>query len=568
MFAERVISTRNTGNATVRKVCQCFFFLSFLVYPLPDIDYSTGTPQKLEDIIETRRNQARRSIVVQVYSENSFPELHSYCSQFGSIVGAHHYGTNQYGENLNYILVEFAEVEEALEAVRSSGFVREAQVLPVQSSFMYFGKGASRNPSQNAKLASVNGTSVASNEELHEWLQMASSIDDQLKILYNATKLNDLGTRMRFLAAQQIENALSGMFPFARATPFGSSVNGFGKLGSDLDLILELDDIHRSNASSRLIFHSKELTDARHQVQKCMERIGDVMELFLPGISNVRRILRARVPIIKYRHEFLDLEVDLSMSNTSGLYMSELLYLYGELDERVRPLTFAIRRWAHTVSLTNSVAGRWITNFSLTALVVFFLQQLKKPILPSINYLVGKAAPGDTRVTIDGINCTFARDLQNIDFRKTNEDSLGSLLVQFFEFYSHFDFANRAINLNEAKNTLKPDFSPMYIVNPFEISLNVSKNVSLEEVEHFRMEVREAAWILDSLVEKSTVTPWGLLSLLLKGPATVPRRPMLDVRKLFEVVDSAPEDPAEEFPAEEKVPGAKDKHQTTVLDRR
>lgn len=30
----------------------------------------------------------------------------------------------------------------------------------------------------------------------------------------------------------------------------------------------------------------------------------------------------------------------------SGFYMSELLYLYGELDRRVRPLVFTVRRWA------------------------------------------------------------------------------------------------------------------------------------------------------------------------------------------------------------------------------
>ncbi|GAB0097629.1 Poly(A) RNA polymerase, mitochondrial [Sergentomyia squamirostris] len=518
----------------------------------------------LEEIIEERRNEAQRSIVVQVYSENSYPELHCYCSQFGRIIGAHHYSTSQFGDNWNYIIVEFSAVEESQAAIKSGVFVREAQVIPVQSSFMYFGKGASKKVTSNAKLTTVNGISVVKNKELHEWLQVASSVDDQLKILYNSTKLNELGTRMRFLAAHQIECALSGMFPFARAIPFGSSVNGFGNSTCDLDLILQLNREIRDSSSSRLIFHSKELSDARHHVQKCMERIGDVIELFLPGTSNVRRILRARIPIIKYTHEFLGLDVDLSMSNTSGLYMSELLYLYGELDDRVRPLIFAVRRWANTVSLTNSNPGRWITNFSLTALVLFFLQQLKHPILPSIDLLVNKAGADDKRVTADGINCTFARNQKKIGFRRTNEDSLGNLLFQFFEFYSHFDFVNRAVNLNEARSTLKPDFSPMYIINPFEISMNVSKNVSLEEVEHFRMESREAAWILDSIVERSTSTPWGLLSLLLKGPASVPRRPMLDVRKLFEDINLS--EKTEEISEEEKK-AEKDKAQD-VLERR
>lgn len=61
-----------------------------------------------------------------------------------------------------------------------------------------------------------------------------------MEFLYDKTKLNDLGIRLRFLTANQVENALSGMFPTVTAFPFGSSVNGFGKMGCDLDLVLRL----------------------------------------------------------------------------------------------------------------------------------------------------------------------------------------------------------------------------------------------------------------------------------------------------------------------------------------
>lgn len=107
------------------------------------------------------------------------------------------------------------------------------------------------------------------------------------------------------------------MFPRANAQPFGSSVNGFGKLKCDLDLILRLDEEnHQNPINSRLVFHTKEnLTNGRSQIQRQMESIGDILQLFLPGICSVRRILQARVPIIKFHHEHLDLEVDLSMNN-------------------------------------------------------------------------------------------------------------------------------------------------------------------------------------------------------------------------------------------------------------
>lgn len=73
--------------------------------------------------------------------------------------------------------------------------------------------------------------------------------------------------------------------------------------------------------------------------------------------------------------------------------MSDFLYMMGEIDWRVRPLVFAIRRWAKEVHLTNSSPGRWITNFSLTLLVLAFLQKplSSPPVLPTLNELTKSA---------------------------------------------------------------------------------------------------------------------------------------------------------------------------------
>lgn len=73
--------------------------------------------------------------------------------------------------------------------------------------------------------------------------------------------------------------------------------------------------------------------------------------------------------------------------------MSDLLYIFGSIDERVRPLVFTIRKWAKEVGLTNSSPGRWISNFSLTMLVLAFLQQPDNspPILPTFNTLIKNA---------------------------------------------------------------------------------------------------------------------------------------------------------------------------------
>lgn len=73
-------------------------------------------------------------------------------------------------------------------------------------------------------------------------------------------------------------------------------------------------------------------------------------------------------------------------------------------------------------------------------------------------------------------------------------------------------------------------------MNPLERGLNVSKNVSLEELEKLKMEMRNAAWILES--QESKGMNWGILSLIeskTKYSSTTAKQPkLLEVSKLFD----------------------------------
>lgn len=162
---------------------------------------------------------------------------------------------------------------------------------------------------------------------------LSDQISDQISELYNLTKLNDLGLRLRFLTARQAESTLSGVFPNVCAYPFGSSVNGFGKMGCDLDVVMRFNENRvsefvvtrklfqcvtflKENESSRLVFHCKAGSGSERSTnQRNMEAVGDLINLFLPGCSQVRRILQAKVPIIKYHQHLTNIECDLSMSN-------------------------------------------------------------------------------------------------------------------------------------------------------------------------------------------------------------------------------------------------------------
>lgn len=116
----------------------------------------------------------------------------------------------------------------------------------------------------------------------------------------------------------------------------------------------------------------------------------------------------------------------------------------------------------------------------------------------------------------ENLNCTFLRDLNRLpaDTYAQNDDDLHTLLFKFFEFYSQFDFQDKAISINEGKPIRKPNSHPIYIVNPLEQALNVSRNVSYEECERLRLEVRNAAWHLESCMDGHKTDDWGILGLI------------------------------------------------------
>lgn len=230
--------------------------------------------------------------------------------------------------------------------------------------------------------------------------------------------------------------------------------------------------------------------------------------------------------------------------------MSELFYLFSEIDDRVRPLVFCVRRWAQSVKVTMPCPGSWISNFGLTCMVIFFLQQLKRPILPSLQHLCQRARPQDRRtLEFDGTAVSFLRDLSLLDFRTTNTDSLQDLLLQFFDFASQMNFKDRALSIFHGHDQTKPDNGRIYIVNPLEPDLNVTRNVNAGECDRLQAAVRTAFWLLQSEISsknRSPTHPWGILGLLQDTtkekiqPEMFYDLRMMQVNNLFDLNDDKP----------------------------
>lgn len=228
-----------------------------------------------ESIIANRRDQACRSMLVQVKSLDSQDDLQSYCAQFGDILSMHHYENKKE----HYILIEFKDIVSINEIMSSASFGDEDSIAPVKSSVFWFRKGQfatlsyKKNYQKKIMLSTENGCTYPTEKEIANFLRNAKSVTSlilyclcyncmlalfeidifnlqvsgQIIDLYEALKLNDLEIRLRFHTAYHLEQYFSRLFQNIKVLPFGSSLNGFGTKRCDLDLVLILDNIQEVN---------------------------------------------------------------------------------------------------------------------------------------------------------------------------------------------------------------------------------------------------------------------------------------------------------------------------------
>lgn len=96
-------------------------------------------------------------------------------------------------------------------------------------------------------------------------------------------------------------------------------------------------------------------------------------------------IQSTRVPLIKTVHAATGIQCDISFKNLLSVKNSEFIAFCLTLDSRIRPLIMTLRIWLKDrfskIGQLNQVC---FNNYAFTMMCFFYLQQLEKPILHSI----------------------------------------------------------------------------------------------------------------------------------------------------------------------------------------
>jgi poly(A) RNA polymerase GLD2 len=207
----------------------------------------------------------------------------------------------------------------------------------------------------------------------------------------------------------------------------GSSVTGLASDASDADMCLVFNDLSDEQipASEALCF---------------LEQIRNLL-LKKKGEFTCVELIHAKVPLLKFKHAETKIRVDMNLANQVGIRNTHLLKCYADLDVRVAPLVIAVKKWAAYNDINNA-HRKSISSYSLTLMVVNYLQVCKEPVLPCLQTMHPDMFHEGADIRRLCLNEKWP------EFESKNKKSVSELFCGFMEYYAEkFNFSEWAVSV-------------------------------------------------------------------------------------------------------------------------
>uniref|UniRef100_A0A8C6VW35 polynucleotide adenylyltransferase n=1 Tax=Nothobranchius furzeri TaxID=105023 RepID=A0A8C6VW35_NOTFU len=212
---------------------------------------------------------------------------------------------------------------------------------------------------------------------------------------------------------QEIKKCYKG----ARLYLTGSSMNGLACRTSDADLCLVVEQ--QVSVFTATTTHL-------------------ILNYFILAYISTTDLIKAKVPILRFREKDSNVEFDLNINNTVGIRNTFLLKSYAHADARVKPLILVVKKWARHHKINDASKGT-LSSYTLVLMVLHYLQILNEPVLPSLQ----RDHPVKSSSYVPS-------------YSSRNESSLGELFLGFLRYYStQFRWSELVISVREATTFLK-----------------------------------------------------------------------------------------------------------------
>lgn len=423
------------------------------------------------DMIQDAKSRARRSVLIDNCGNSSIQlreELWDGIEQVYRIRKQ----TNRNIKNLS--LIEFKSEESASDLVRRA--MHNEGWLPISMKVLkYNTRSTQSTPTACQFPFPINDVVLNLGQELSPRI-------DKITDLISNNMMSLAALKLRFITLVNIEDAVcSGLFKEYELIPFGSSVMHTGYNSSDLDLVFnrKAPEHQRDDSDSELVHLDKSVySEYRNNTATggAIDYICFILREFLPLTDgpSVLPLKRARVPIIKFTSLVTDIDCDMSFNlgideqrgNNGGIDMTEVMYRLCRRNNLVTAMIIYLKVFAKLTGITSKEPNIAMTNFQFQATILYFLQV--ESIVPPLQEVMSSS---DASITLDESEII---------------KQLPQLIMRFAKFYSRFDFANLAINLNEGKTERKRDNSALYIMYPFEANRNICQNVTRKGLDQLR----------------------------------------------------------------------------------
>ncbi|CAK6970523.1 poly(A) RNA polymerase GLD2 [Scomber scombrus] len=251
-------------------------------------------------------------------------------------------------------------------------------------------------------------------------------LSGQMVELFEACEQQTSDLVKKEMCRTRLQQDVQGVYAVARLYLTGSSMNGLGCRSSDADLCLVLKG------------------NKRHDPIQVLS----VLQRLFKSLSYVERtqLIRAKVPILRFREKGSDLEFDLNVNNTVGIRNTFLLRSYAYADLRIRPIILVVKKWAHHNQINDASKGT-LSSYTLVLMVLHYLQTRDEPILPSLQ----RDYPECFNPLLE-INAIPEAPKHIPRYISRNQSSLGDLLLGFLKYYAtDFRWDKQVISVREAR---------------------------------------------------------------------------------------------------------------------